>query len=183
MPVPMHTVIPLLALLLSGCGALPNRIVLFGPVSGCSGISEEFLLASPDHLGPMTSPPRTSPLHTLTTPRNRRPVPSSPRTAPPHFSAATCHRHPVPSSLCNLTASLHCRSTPSPPPPPLLQVNAGERRRSSSSSAPTRPQGRPVRLALYAWICREGQILEGPCLSLLRFDLGPRRELRTAFCS
>ncbi len=55
MPVPMHTVIPLLALLLSGCGALPNRIVLFGPVSGCSGISEEFLLASPDHLGPMTS--------------------------------------------------------------------------------------------------------------------------------
>lgn len=51
----MRTLIPLMALFLSGCAALPNRIVLFGPVSGCSGMSEESLLASPDHLGPMTS--------------------------------------------------------------------------------------------------------------------------------
>jgi len=51
----MRSLIPFLALLISGCGALPNRIVLFGPISGCSNVSEESLLASPDHLGPMTS--------------------------------------------------------------------------------------------------------------------------------
>lgn len=45
----------LLAAAFSGCAALPNRIVLFGPVSGCSGISEESLLASKSGLGPTTS--------------------------------------------------------------------------------------------------------------------------------
>ncbi|MEY4685547.1 MAG: hypothetical protein RLZ25_2006 [Pseudomonadota bacterium] len=44
-----------LTVILSGCGALPNRIVLFGPVSGCSGVSEESLLASRNSLGATTS--------------------------------------------------------------------------------------------------------------------------------
>lgn len=44
-----------ITVILSGCGALPNRIVLFGPVSGCSGVSEESLLASRNSLGATTS--------------------------------------------------------------------------------------------------------------------------------
>ena len=45
----------MLAFALSGCGALPNRIVLFGPTSGCSGVSEESLLASKEGFGPTKS--------------------------------------------------------------------------------------------------------------------------------
>lgn len=44
-----------LAFALSGCSALPNRIVLFGPISGCSGVSEESLLTSRESLGATTS--------------------------------------------------------------------------------------------------------------------------------
>jgi len=51
----VHALILFLAFVLSGCGALPNRIVLFGPVAGCSGLSEESLLASQETLGAMTS--------------------------------------------------------------------------------------------------------------------------------
>lgn len=50
-----QALILLFAVLLSGCGALPNRIVLFGPLSGCGGMSEESLLSSPENMGPMTS--------------------------------------------------------------------------------------------------------------------------------
>ncbi len=45
----------LLASALTGCGSLPNRIVLFGQPTNCSGISEESLLASKDILGPTAS--------------------------------------------------------------------------------------------------------------------------------
>lgn len=48
-------IVLLLAFALTGCGALPNRIVLFGPMTGCSGISEDSLLASKEGLGPTTS--------------------------------------------------------------------------------------------------------------------------------
>lgn len=45
----------LLASALTACGSLPNRIVLFGPSSNCSGISEESLLNGKDSLGPTAS--------------------------------------------------------------------------------------------------------------------------------
>ncbi len=45
----------LLASTLTGCGSLPNRIVLFGQPTNCSGISEESLLAGKESLGPTTS--------------------------------------------------------------------------------------------------------------------------------